>query len=197
MGLHPLPLRHGLTCGELARWLQRERGIGCDLEVIRLSGWGRHMSWADTGLPWVMPSPNLPTPDSYLVYPGMVLLEGTNLSEGCGTTRPFELFGAPGGCRGRRERRRDTGGCGGRAGRVRRVCEGVLAVLTVLRPPITAPSPPCEIHHQRQVIGVLGVRAPEPQLAQSVRSHVRRVEDERPLRSQHGAPVQDVVQATG
>ena len=95
VGLHPLPLRHGLTCGEVARWLQRERGIGCDLEVIRMGGWERHMSWADTGLPWVMPSPNLPTPDSCLVYPGMVLLEGTNLSEGRGTTRPFELFGAP------------------------------------------------------------------------------------------------------
>ncbi len=95
VGLHPLPLRHGLTCGEVARWLQRERGIGCDLDVIRADGWERHMSWTDTGLPWVMPSPNLPTPESCLVYPGMVLLEGTNLSEGRGTTRPFELFGAP------------------------------------------------------------------------------------------------------
>ncbi len=95
VGLHPLPLRHGLTCGEVARWLQRERGIACDLEVIRADGWERHMSWADTGLPWVMPSPNLPTPESCLVYPGIVLLEGTNLSEGRGTTRPFELFGAP------------------------------------------------------------------------------------------------------
>lgn len=95
VGLHPLPLRHGLTCGEIARWLKRERGIACDLHVIRADGWERHMSWADTGLPWVMPSPNLPTPESCLVYPGMVLLEGTNLSEGRGTTRPFELFGAP------------------------------------------------------------------------------------------------------
>ena len=95
VGLHPLPLRHGLTCGEVARWLQRERGVACDLEVVRAGGWERHMSWPDTGLPWVMPSPNLPTPESCLVYPGMVLLEGTNLSEGRGTTRPFELFGAP------------------------------------------------------------------------------------------------------
>ena len=95
VGLHPLPLRHGLTCGEVARWLNKERGIGCDLEVVRAHGWERHMSWADTGLPWVMPSPNLPTPEPCLVYPGMVLLEGTNLSEGRGTTRPFELFGAP------------------------------------------------------------------------------------------------------
>ena len=95
VGLHPLPHRHGHTSGEIARWLQRERGIACDLYVIRADGWERHMSWADSGLPWVMPSPNLPTPESCLVYPGMVLLEGTNLSEGRGTTRPFELFGAP------------------------------------------------------------------------------------------------------
>ena len=95
VGLHPVPLRHGLTCGEMARWLNEERGIACDLDVIPCHGWRRSMLWTDTGLPWVMPSPNLPTPDSCLVYPGMVLLEGTNLSEGRGTTRPFELFGAP------------------------------------------------------------------------------------------------------
>jgi uncharacterized protein YbbC (DUF1343 family) len=95
VGLHPIPLRHGLTAGELARWLEAERGIDCDLDVVRCDGWSRGMSWADTGLPWVQPSPNLPTPDSCDVYPGMVLLEGTNLSEGRGTTRPFELFGAP------------------------------------------------------------------------------------------------------
>lgn len=95
VGLHPVPLRHGLTCGEMARWLNEERGIGCELTVIPSSGWQRDMSWDDTGLPWVMPSPNLPTPDSCVVYPGMVLIEGTNLSEGRGTTRPFELFGAP------------------------------------------------------------------------------------------------------
>ena len=95
VGLHPVPLRHGLTCGEMARWLNEERGIGCDLTVIPCAGWRRSMLWEDTGLPWVMPSPNLPTPDSCVVYPGMVLLEGTNLSEGRGTTRPFEIFGAP------------------------------------------------------------------------------------------------------
>lgn len=95
VGLHPIPLRHGLTCGELARWLDRERGIGCELEVVPCDGWRRDSRWPETGLPWVMPSPNLPTPDSCEVYPGMVLLEGTNLSEGRGTTRPFELFGAP------------------------------------------------------------------------------------------------------
>jgi uncharacterized protein YbbC (DUF1343 family) len=95
VGLHPLPLRHGLTCGEIARWLNRERRVGCELEVIQCEGWERGMLWHETDLPWVMPSPNLPTVDSCAVYPGMVLLEGTNLSEGRGTTRPFELFGAP------------------------------------------------------------------------------------------------------
>lgn len=95
VGLHPVPLRHGLTCGEIARWLNDQRGIGCELEVVACEGWQRSMTWEDTGLPWVMPSPNLPTTDSCAVYPGMVLLEGTNLSEGRGTTRPFELFGAP------------------------------------------------------------------------------------------------------
>jgi uncharacterized protein YbbC (DUF1343 family) len=95
VGLHQIPLRHGLTCGELARWLVAERGIDCDLEVVACDGWSREATWNDTGLPWVLPSPNLPTPDSCAVYPGMVLLEGTNLSEGRGTTRPFELFGAP------------------------------------------------------------------------------------------------------
>lgn len=95
VGLHPIPLRHGLTCGELARWLNVERSIGCELDVVPCRGWRRSMLWEETGLPWVLPSPNLPTPDSARVYPGMVLVEGTNLSEGRGTTRPFELFGAP------------------------------------------------------------------------------------------------------
>ncbi len=95
VGLHPVPLRHGLTTGELARWLNGVRGMECELEVVPCSGLERWMRWKDTGLPWVMPSPNLPTPEACEVYPGMVLLEGTNLSEGRGTTRPFELFGAP------------------------------------------------------------------------------------------------------
>ena len=95
VGLHPIPLRHGLTCGELATWMNETRGIGCDLEIIECRGWRRSMGWSDTGLPWVAPSPNLPTPVSWLVSPGMVLLEGTNLSEGRGTTKPFEYFGAP------------------------------------------------------------------------------------------------------
>jgi uncharacterized protein YbbC (DUF1343 family) len=95
VGLHPIPLRHGLTAGELALWLNDARGIGCDLEVVAMERWDRTMKWADTGLPFVPPSPNLPTPDSCAVYPGMVLFEGTDLSEGRGTTRPFELAGAP------------------------------------------------------------------------------------------------------
>ncbi|MEC9015942.1 MAG: DUF1343 domain-containing protein [Gemmatimonadota bacterium] len=95
VGLHPIPLRHGLTCGELATWMNETRGIGCELEIIECRGWRRSMGWSDTGLPWVAPSHNLPTPVSCLVYPGMVLLEGTNLSEGRGTTKPFEYFGAP------------------------------------------------------------------------------------------------------
>ena len=95
VGLHPVPLRHGLTCGELAQWLCAERKIDCELSVLPCRGWRRSADWHATGLPWVMPSPNLPTVDSCTVYPGMVLFEGTNLSEGRGTTRPFEIFGAP------------------------------------------------------------------------------------------------------
>ena len=95
VGLHPLPLRHGLTAGEIAKLANDQFGIGCELDVIPCTGWKRNDWWDDTGLPFVLPSPNLPTLDSCIVYPGMVLLEGTNLSEGRGTTRPFELFGAP------------------------------------------------------------------------------------------------------
>ncbi|MCE2456122.1 MAG: DUF1343 domain-containing protein [Gemmatimonadetes bacterium] len=95
VGLHPLPLRHGLTCGEVSRWLVGERGVECELEVVPCEGLERATIWSKTGISWVMPSPNLPTPDSCAAYPGMVLLEGTNLSEGRGTTRPFELVGAP------------------------------------------------------------------------------------------------------
>jgi len=95
VGLHPIPLRHGLTVGEIARLANERFGIGCDLEVVPCEGWNREAWLDDTGLPYVLPSPNLPTLDSCTVYPGMVLLEGTNLSEGRGTTRPFEIFGAP------------------------------------------------------------------------------------------------------
>ena len=95
VGPYPLPMRHGFTLGELARYYNRTQGLGCDLEVIPAAGWRRRDYFDATGLPWVMPSPNLPTLEGALVYPGQVLLEGTNLSEGRGTTRPFELFGAP------------------------------------------------------------------------------------------------------
>jgi uncharacterized protein YbbC (DUF1343 family) len=95
VGPYPLPMRHGLTLGELARYYNATQKLGCDLEVIPARGWRRGDYFEATGLPWVLPSPNLPTLDSAVVYPGQVLLEGTNLSEGRGTTRPFELFGAP------------------------------------------------------------------------------------------------------
>jgi len=95
VGRYPIPMRHGLTIGELAILFNENFGIGCDLEVIPMSGWQRSMFFTDTGLPWVAPSPNLPTPVSAMVYPGQVLWEGTNVSEGRGTTQPFELFGAP------------------------------------------------------------------------------------------------------
>ena len=95
VGLHPLPTRHGMTVGEIARWLAGERGVSPELEVVELQGWRRRQLFDTTGLPWVPPSPNMPTLDTALVYPGQCLLEGTNLSEGRGTTRPFEIFGAP------------------------------------------------------------------------------------------------------
>jgi uncharacterized protein YbbC (DUF1343 family) len=95
VGPYPLPMRHGMTLGELARFYQAEQALGCDLEVVPARGWRRRQYFDRTGLPWVMPSPNLPTLEGALVYPGQVLLEGTNLSEGRGTTRPFEFWGAP------------------------------------------------------------------------------------------------------
>jgi len=95
VGLHSIPVRHGLTSGELARLFASERGIDVDLVVSPLRAWGRDTRWEETGLPWVPPSPNIPTVAAARVYPGMCLLEGTNLSEGRGTGRPFETFGAP------------------------------------------------------------------------------------------------------
>jgi len=95
VGQFPIPLRHGMTIGELARLFNDEFRIGCSLDVIPLGRWRRSMYFDETGLPWVMPSPNIPTLDSAIVYPGAVLFEGTKLSEGRGTTRPFELIGAP------------------------------------------------------------------------------------------------------
>ena len=94
-GLYPVPQRHGMTLGELARLYKGTFGIGCELDVVACEGWSRSAYYDECGLPWIMPSPNMPTPETALVYPGMCLLEGTNLSEGRGTTRPFELFGAP------------------------------------------------------------------------------------------------------
>jgi len=104
VGLGSIPVRHGLTIGEVARLVRAglpwggERfatSIDCSLEVVPMKGWQRKDHFDATRLPWVLPSPNMPTPETALVYPGMCLLEGTNISEGRGTTRPFELFGAP------------------------------------------------------------------------------------------------------
>ena len=95
VGRYPIAVRHGMTQGELARLFNDAFGIGCDLRVVPIEHWRRDMHHEDTGLPWVLPSPNMPTPDTARVYPGGCLVEGTNLSEGRGTTRPFELVGAP------------------------------------------------------------------------------------------------------
>jgi uncharacterized protein YbbC (DUF1343 family) len=104
VGLGSVPVRHGLTIGEMARLIARglswgpppfDRPLDVDLEVVTMQGWRRDMAFEDTGLPWVLPSPNMPTVDTAFVYPGMCLVEGTNLSEGRGSTRPFEIVGAP------------------------------------------------------------------------------------------------------
>lgn len=95
VGMYPIPMRHGLTIGELARLFNDHFHIGCRLTVIPMVGWTRDMLFPNTRLPWVAPSPNLPTPGSAYVYPGQVLWEGTNVSEGRGTSQPFEIFGAP------------------------------------------------------------------------------------------------------
>ena len=96
VGPHTLPLRHGLTAGEFAGLVNRERKIGATLKVVRMQGYTRGDWYGDSGLPWVAPSPNIPTPETALVYAGMVLVEGVStLSEGRGTTRPFKLIGAP------------------------------------------------------------------------------------------------------
>jgi uncharacterized protein YbbC (DUF1343 family) len=95
VGMHPLAVRHGLTVGELALLFRHELDLQLDLRVVRMKGWRRAMQFEDTALPWVLPSPNMPTVETAFVYPGGCLVEGTNLSEGRGTTRPFELVGAP------------------------------------------------------------------------------------------------------
>lgn len=95
VGLYPIALRHGMTVGELALFFNTEQNIGADLTVIPMQGWERSMWFEDTGLPWVAPSPNMRYPSTAFVYPGLGLLEGTNVSEGRGTARPFEFIGAP------------------------------------------------------------------------------------------------------
>ncbi len=95
VGRYPVPMRHGLTPGEFARFVCTEASIDCDLDVFSMKGWRRSSLFDSLGLHWVYPSPNMPTWETALVYPGMVLLEGTNISEGRGTTMPFRLFGAP------------------------------------------------------------------------------------------------------
>jgi uncharacterized protein YbbC (DUF1343 family) len=95
VGQFPLPTRHGMTAGELSRMFNEHWGIGCELEVVAMDGWSREMWFDETDAPWVLPSPNMPTLDSATVFPGTVHLEGTQVSEGRGTTRPFELVGAP------------------------------------------------------------------------------------------------------
>jgi uncharacterized protein YbbC (DUF1343 family) len=100
VGIYPIPIRHGMTVGELAmlfndQYLEKEIGKKADLTVVKMKGWKRDMWYDETGLPWVLPSPNMPTLETATVYPGNCLFEATNLSEGRGTTRPFELIGAP------------------------------------------------------------------------------------------------------
>jgi uncharacterized protein YbbC (DUF1343 family) len=95
VGQRPLPVRHGMTIGEICSYFKNEFYTGLDFHIIPMRGWDRKMWFDQTGLPWVLPSPNMPALDTAIVYPGMCLLEGTILSEGRGTTRPFEIFGAP------------------------------------------------------------------------------------------------------
>ncbi len=95
VGMYPIPMRHGLTIAELARLFNEEFGIGCELEVVPMQGYKREFWFDDTDARWVIPSPNMPTVEAATVYPGMVMVEGTKFSEGRGTTRPFEISGAP------------------------------------------------------------------------------------------------------
>ncbi|WP_211747099.1 DUF1343 domain-containing protein [Paenibacillus sp. Marseille-Q4541] len=95
VGAWYMPIRTGMTIGEIALMRNQEERMHCDLDVVKLAGWTRGMEFTETGLPWMIPSPNMPTPDAVRVYAGTCLFEGTNLSEGRGTTRPFEWIGAP------------------------------------------------------------------------------------------------------
>jgi len=95
VGRYPIPMRHGLTIAEFAGYINETANIHCELEVIPMEGWQRSMYYDDTNLPWLAPSPNMPTLSTAIVYPGQVIWEGTNISEGRGTTQPFEIMGAP------------------------------------------------------------------------------------------------------
>ncbi|MEW5978278.1 MAG: DUF1343 domain-containing protein [Acidobacteriota bacterium] len=95
VGEFPIPIRYGLTAGELALWIRAEESLDLDLHVVKMKNWRRKQWYDDTGLKWVPPSPNLPTVEAAVVYPGLCLIEGTNLSEGRGTAKPFEQIGAP------------------------------------------------------------------------------------------------------
>lgn len=95
VGLYPIPIRHGMTMAELCSMIAYEMWCKAEIEVIPMKGWSREWSFPETGLPWTVPSPNMPLYETARVYPGMCLFEGTNISEGRGTTRPFEQFGAP------------------------------------------------------------------------------------------------------
>ncbi len=95
VGMFPIPMRHGLTVGELAKLFNEEFRINCDLQVVEMDGWLRDVFLNETDSPWVIPSPNMPTVDTAVVFPGTVFFEGTKVSEGRGTTRPFEFVGAP------------------------------------------------------------------------------------------------------
>ncbi len=95
VGLHPLPMRHGLTIAEALEMIHERDGIRCTLNIMKMEGWRRSMFYEDTEIPWILPSPNIPAVDTAMVYPGSVLIEGTNVSEGRGTTKPFEIIGAP------------------------------------------------------------------------------------------------------
>lgn len=95
VGMYPIPVRYGMTIGELALLINREFGIGCDIEVVVMENWQRDMYYDETGLLWINPSPNIPSLDAAILYSGTCLFEGTNISEGRGTTKPFEMIGAP------------------------------------------------------------------------------------------------------
>ncbi len=95
VGLYPLPVRHGMTIGEMCHMINKEHNLNADLMIIKIQGWKRKYYFPDCGLRWTVPSPNMPSFETACVYPGMCLLEATNVSEGRGTTKPFEIFGAP------------------------------------------------------------------------------------------------------